>query len=303
MSVGSFSRKELSALLLNEGLRVNVGSFNIQLNTSSTLLTEQLIYLYKDYKIANTDEIAEFHVKIVPARSVRKPFSSFIRFLIDGQSPFSLSPEEQALAVLEWGINLAIAVRTNYYLLFHSAVVERNGHAILFPAWPGSGKTTLCTVLAHRGFRLFSDEFGLMNPNDDYFSPLPRLMPLKNQSIQVIKEYLPEAIMGKEIQGTKKGTIAHVRPPLDSIVRSQETAKAKWIVFPKWVAGATLKLERLSDSEAFLLLASNSFNYEVLGQTSFQAVTRLIDSCECYKLVYSDFDDAISVMRSLTNCV
>ncbi len=303
MRVGSLSREQLSDLLLNKGLRVSTGPFNMQINTSSPVLLEQLISLYKDYKLANSSDITEFHVKICPARSIRKPFSSFVRFSIDGQYPFALSPEEQALAVLEWGVNLAIAVRTSYYLLFHSAVVERNGHVILFPAWPGSGKTTLCTVLSHRGFRLFSDEFGLMNPNNDHFSPLPRLMPLKNQSIQVIKDYLPEAALGKDIPNTKKGTVAHVRPPLDSIVRSQETAKAKWIVFPKWVAGSALKLEPLADSEAFLLLASNSFNYEVLGQVGFEAVTRLIDGCQCYKLVYSDFDEAITALRDLTNHV
>ena len=128
-------------------------------------------------------------------------------------------------------------------------------------------------------------------------------MPLKNQAIQVIKDYLPEAVLGKDIPNTKKGTVAHVRPPLDSIVSSQETAKAKWIVFPKWAAGSKLRLEPLADSEAFLLLASNSFNYEVLGHVGFEAVTRLIDSCQCYKLIYSDFDEVIAAMRNLTSHV
>ncbi len=185
-------------------------------------------------------------------------------------------------------------------LLFHSAIVERKNRVILFPAWPGSGKTTLCTTLVHRGYRLFSDEFGLMDPHQKFFYPIPRLMPLKNESINVIRDYLPEAILGQEIPNTQKGTIAHVLPPTESILRSEETAIAKWIVFPKWVAASSLSLEPMPDSEAFLLLASNSFNYEVLGEAGFQAVTHLIRTCACYKLVYSSFDDVIDAMNELT---
>ncbi len=300
MTVGQLPFEKLSALLSNQGLRVNVGPFNIQINTTSAVLTGHLHNLYTDYKLAE-DDIAEFHVQIVTARPLRKPFSPHIRFLVDGQSPFSLFPAQQALAALEWGINLAIAIRVNHLLLLHSAVVERNGHVILFPAWPGSGKTTLCTALVHRGYRLFSDEFGLMDPQQKIFFPIPRLMPLKNESIRVIRDYLPEAILGHEIPNTQKGTVAHVRPPKESIVRSEETAKAKWIIFPKWVADASLKLEPLPDSEAFLLLASNSFNYEVLGDAAFQAVTHLVRTCSCYKLVYSNFDDVISAINDLTD--
>ena len=300
MKVGQIPYKEFSALLSNKGLRVNVGPFNIQIKSTLATLASQLYCLYENYQIVE-DDIAEFHVQIVPVRPLKRPFSPHVRFLIDGQSPFALFPAEQALATLEWGINLAIAIRVNHLLMFHSAVVERNGRVIVFPAWPGSGKTTLCTALVHRGYRLFSDEFGLMDPQQKFFSPIPRLMPLKNESIRVIRDYLPEVILGHEIPNTQKGTIAHVRPPKESIMRSEESAKAKWIIFPKWVADSPLSLEPLPDSEAFLLLASNSFNYEVLGEAGFQAVAYLVRTCSCYKLVYSDFDDVINAMNDLTD--
>lgn len=300
MTVGQIPFKQFTALLTNQGLRVKMGPFNAQISARHAALSNHLYDLYENYHLAEND-IAEFHVQIVAAHSIKKPFIPHVRFLLDGRSPFSPVPAEQALAALEWGLNLAIAARINHLLLFHSAVVERNGHAVLFPAWPGSGKTTLCTALVHRGYRLFSDEFGLMDPRQGFFLPIPRLMPLKNESIHAIKDYLPEAKLGPEIRNTHKGTITHVRPPSESVARSNETAKANWIVFPKWVSGAALRLDPLPSSEAFLLLASNSFNYEVLGETSFQAVTHLISSCRCYKLIYSDFDSAIATMNALTD--
>jgi len=299
--VGQLSRDTFRALLAGSGLRVKAGPFNLSIRTRLPYLADQLHRMYAHYALMDEAEIAEFHVQVISKRSIRRPFARLIQFEVDGRSPFPPVPAEQALATLEWGINLAIAMRINHLLLFHSAAVERNGHVLLLPAWPGSGKTTLCTALIHRGYRLFSDEFGLMDPQSGNFFPLPRLMPLKNQSIKVIRDYLPEAVLGPEIPGTLKGTVAHVRPPQESIERSDESAKARWIVFPKWSANASLQLEPLPQSEAFLLLASNAFNYEVLGETAFDAVTSLVRNCECRKLVYSGFDSALAALDELTD--
>lgn len=301
MIVGQLSRDTFRALLAGSGLRVKAGPFNLSIRTRLPYLADQLHRMYAHYALMDEAEIAEFHVQVISKRSIRRPFARLIQFEVDGRSPFPPVPAEQALATLEWGINLAIAMRINHLLLFHSAAVERNGHVLLLPAWPGSGKTTLCTALIHRGYRLFSDEFGLMDPQSGNFFPLPRLMPLKNQSIKVIRDYLPEAVLGPEIPGTPKGTVAHVRPPQESIERSDESAKARWIVFPKWSANASLQLEPLPQSEAFLLLASNAFNYEVLGETAFDAVTSLVRNCECRKLVYSGFDSALAALDELTD--
>lgn len=301
MKVDQLSRDRLRTLLTTSGLRVRTGPFNLSIRTRLPHLIEQLYQMYAHYALMDTDEIAEFHVRMVTKRSIRRPWIRLVRFEVDGRSPFPPVPAEQALATLEWGINLVIAMRINHLLLFHSAAVERNGHVLLLPAWPGSGKTTLSAMLMHRGYRLFSDEFGLMDPLSGDFFPLPRLMPLKNQSIQVIREYLPEAVLGPKIPGTLKGTVAHVRPPQKSIERSNEFAKARWIVFPKWSANAALRLEPLPQSEAFLLLATNAFNYEVLGETAFNAVARMVRGCECRKLVYSDFDSALAALNELTD--
>jgi len=300
VNAGQLSRDTFRALLAGSGLRVKTGPFNLSIRTRLPRLVDQLHRMYAHYALMGEAEIAEFHVRVISRRSIRQPFARLIQFEVDGRSPFPPVPAEQALATLEWGINLAIAMRINHLLLFHSAAVERNGHVLLLPAWPGSGKTTLCTALIHRGYRLFSDEFGLMDPQSGNFFPLPRLMPLKNQSIKVIRDYLPEAVLGPEIPGTLKGTVAHVQPPRESIERSDESAKARWIVFPKWLANASLQLEPLPQSEAFLLLASNAFNYEVLGETAFDAVTSLVRNCECRKLVYSSFDSALAALDKLT---
>jgi len=301
VKVAQLSLNELRALLVGPGLRVKAGPFNLSIRTRLPSLIRQLHSLYSRYSLVEEDEIVEFHVQVIPRRSVRRPFARLIQFEVDGRFPFPPVPLEQALATLEWGVNLVIAARINHFLLFHSAAVERNGHVLLLPAWPGSGKTTLSAMLMYHGYRLFSDEFGLMEPQSGEFYPLPRLMPLKNQSIEVVRNRLPEAMLGPEIPGTLKGTVVHICPTQASIEQSDETARPRWIVFPKWSAGAAVRLEPLPQSEAFLLLATNAFNYEVLGKTAFNAVTNLVRGCECRKLVYSDFDEALAVLNALTD--
>ncbi len=298
MRVAELSCSEFRTRLSTAGLRIKLGPFNVNIRSNLLSLTKQLYSLYSEHLLAD-NEIAEVHVSVVRAIALKTPFTPHVRFLLDGRSPYPLFPAYQALAALEWGINLGIAIRTNHLLLLHSAVVEKNGHALLFPAWPGSGKTTLCSALVHKGYRLFSDEFGLVDPDSGECIPIPRLMPLKNTSIEVIRNYLPKAQMGTSIANTQKGTVAHVVPPCDSIANANIRAHAKWIIFPKWVSGSSVEISPISESTAFLNLASNSFNYEVLGQTGFDTVTRLIRECRCFTLTYSDLNDVIDALDRL----
>jgi HprK-related kinase A len=129
---------------------------------------------------------------------------------------------------------------------------------------------------------------------------LPRLIPLKNQSIDVIRKFRPEVTIGPSFLGTRKGTVAHVLPPVDSIKRAEEPARPRWFVFPRWVAGAPLTLEPIPKSQAFLMVATNAFNYEVLDKIAFRLVTEMVRSCDSYSLVYSDLHDAIRALDALS---
>jgi HprK-related kinase A len=179
--------------------------------------------------------------------------------------------------------------------------VERGGSVMLFPACPGSGKTTLCAALVHRGWRLFSDEFGLVRPSTAAALPIPRPMPLKNESIAIIKAFAPDAELGPAIPNTRKGTIAHVKAPSASIREAARAATVRWIVFPQWVAGAKCTCEEMAKADAFLMLATNAFNYEMLGEAAFAAVRHLVGSARCYRLVYSELAEAVPLLTGFAD--
>lgn len=284
------------ATRLQSGLNLKIGPFKSSIRADPQSLVDPLYVLYQDYALIPGESVFSFHAELNARRNFPRLDKQMVRFSVDGRMPHADMPAEQALAVLEWGLNLVIALRSHQYLMLHSAVVERGGHAMLLPATPGSGKTTLCTGMSLRGWRLLSDEFGLVRPGTTQLISVPRPMALKNESIDVIRQFEPSAVIGPEIPNTRKGTVAHVKPPSESIVNSDQTANARWIVFPRWIAGVPSTLTEVSRAEGFMFLATNSFNYELLGEPAFDTVTALINQTRCFHLEYSDLDDAVAML-------
>jgi HprK-related kinase A len=299
--VGDLSHYDLKRRLEGPGLGVRVGPFDLHLRTDVQQIFDSLHRLYSEHPLLEGERVYSCHAEVRQVWHVGRAPGRRIRFSVDGLAPHEDMPVGQGFAVLEWGINLALAMRFHCFLMLHAAVLERNGRALLLPALPGYGKTTLCAALMHRGWRLFSDEFGLVRLGGTELTPIPRPLPLKNESIEVLRGFAPEAEFGPKIPGTRKGTVAHVKPPKESVVRAQETAPAAWVVYPKWSPGEALALERLDKADGFMQLATNAFNYEMLGESAFMTVRALMSAVDCHRLIYSDLEQAVTALSALAD--
>ncbi|HNP37177.1 MAG TPA: HprK-related kinase A [Woeseiaceae bacterium] len=298
--VGDLSEQHFGQRL-HDGIGVQIGPFAARIVVRSERIVESLYRLYRDYALLPDDTVFSFHVRLDERRGVPGLRAPRVRFSVDGRAPHEDMPAEQALAVLEWGINLVIALRSHAFLMLHSAIAEFRGHAMLLPAAPGAGKTTLCAGLSLSGWRLFSDEFGLMRPGTPDMLPVPRPLALKNESISVIRGFSANANLGPEIPGTRKGTVAHLRPPGDSILRSEDAAPVRWLVFPEWRPDTPCALIELPKQEGFMHLATNAFNYELLGESGYNAVATLIGTASCHRFVYSDLNEAVALLTDFAN--
>lgn len=301
LRVASLSDTEFSRRLSREGVGVRIGPFNLHLRVPIKRLHAPLQTLYRDYFLLDSECVHSCHAVLRDVWHFSRQPGRRIRFTVDGMAAHEDMPTGHGLPTLEWGINLAIAMRFHCFVMLHAAAVERNGRVLLLPAWPGHGKTTLCAALVHRGWRLFSDELGLVRPGGTELTPVPRPMPLKNHSIAVMKSFAPEAVFGPIIPETRKGTLCHVKPPAESVYRDTETAPAGWIVFPRWVSGAPLSLGPVSKVEGMMRLVTNAFNYELLGEQAFNTVRGLVDSSGCYRLVYSDLESAVAALTQMAD--
>lgn len=299
MIVADYSVEALRSLIAASGLRFEVGPFTVSLQSSLDKIAADIHLMYGAYSVS-TQPFADFHVRLDRPFSLRRWFRPQINFTQDERTPFKPLPLEQSFAMFEWGLNWCISSQCHQYLIVHAAVVERGGRALIMPAPPGSGKSTLCAGLAARGWRLLTDELALISlEQPGEVIALPRPVSLKNESIDVIRSFAPEQTIGPIAHDTAKGTVAHMAAPLNSVKRAAEPALSSLLIFPKYMPGSSTQITPRQKAASFMELADQSFNFNILGELGFQALRQVLDSCDCYDLSYSDLDDVIPELEQL----
>jgi hypothetical protein len=254
-------------------------------------VAEGIFLLYAEHLVE--DGFADFHVRVARPAGLRRWVQPQVVFQFDGRPPFLPLPGDQGFPILEWGLNWCVSAHCHQYLVLHAAVLERSGAALVLPAPPGSGKSTLCAGLVSRGWRLLSDELALLSPASGEIVPLARPISLKNASIELIGRFAPREFIGAPVHDTLKGSVAHMKPPKESVRRESETAPPRWIVKPRYVAGAPAQLQPLPKARAFMQLVDSAFNYQFHGVQGFDLLGRVVESCECYEFEYADLEEAV----------
>jgi HprK-related kinase A len=296
--MGGIPAARIAADLRGQGLWFDVGLATIRLRSDVASLAAQVQRVYGHFPHRPTGTWADLHIDLKLRSGWRRFIRPQVSFYCDGQQPFDPFPADTGLPLFEWGANWLIGRRMNQVLLLHAGVVERDGLALIMPATPGSGKSTLTCALSLRGWRLMSDEFGAFYPPSRAFVPVLKPAALKNESIDVIRRFGPDAALGPEFPATRKGTVAHLRPPRDAVARVHDPASPGAIVFPRWQAGASTKWEPVTPSEAFGELAFNAFNYNLIGEAGFRSVVDIVRQCPAWRLTYSNLDDALAQIAS-----
>jgi HprK-related kinase A len=285
--------------MAGRGVLVRTGPVTARIRSPLEAVVQGVALHYAQHVTLPDDDFAHFHVSVDRPAGPRRWFGKQVVFRYDGHAPFTPLPGDQGFPLLEWGLNWCVYTLCHQFLIMHSAVLEKGGRAVIMPAPSGSGKSTLCAGLAFRGWRLLSDELALLDPATGLLSPNPRPISLKNRSIDVIRSYAPQAAFGTVVHDTLKGSVCHVRPPLDSVLGASAHARPAWVIFPTYRAGATSVLTPLPRAQAFMKLIGQTFNYGDHGREGFAAMSALIDGCDCYDFSYSQLDEAVAVFDRL----
>ncbi|MFT3959984.1 HprK-related kinase A [Propionivibrio sp.] len=287
------------ALLRRGELLLDLKPFVVRVRSDIESVARDIGLMYAQFDIRAVDSFADFHVAVLYDSGVFGRIRARARFFFDGRPSFIPLPANQAFAMLEWGLNWCVAAHSHQYLIIHAAVVERGGRAAVLPGPPGAGKSTLCAALVTRGWRLLSDELALLDMDTNLLYGMCRPVNLKNASIGIIQRFAPEVVMTRPVSDTSKGTIALMRPPAGSVGMVERPARPAWVVVPRYSAESSPLLEAHRKAETFMLLAQQSFNYDIHGTHGFSAVGRLIDACRCLRFTYSDLDDAVRAFDAL----
>ncbi len=257
----------------------------------------QLADMYQAYP-APPGESVDFTVRLEP----EKPWRRYVRpsvhiggdFWLPDAAPLPLA---QGLLAAEMGMNLQMALGWRRHLLLHASSVERDGKALIMTGLSGSGKSTLSAMLANRGWRFMGDEFALLSLDKGEVVPFPRLISLKNESIQAMRNIAPSGHFGPELLGTPKGDVRHLVPPHGAISRMDESAKPALLLFPRF--GHAPALRDMGQSEVFVRLTQASTNYVALGEAGFAALTRFVSQVPVKAMDYQSIDQAEELIERL----
>jgi HprK-related kinase A len=299
-NLSSISFLEISQRLRKQGLFLDIGPFRVCVKSKLKAISAHVIEMYSAYVIADS-AYADLHFSITTPRSPRSIFRKQVDFLFDDVAPFKPLPFAQARPFFEWGLNWCIATTAHQYLIVHAAVVAKDDFCALIPGHPGAGKSTLCAALVAAGWRLLSDEMALIDLDSGQVWPVPRPISLKNASIDIIRKRSPEVFLGPSFTDTHKGTVAHMRAPVESVAAAHVPSTAAWVVYPGYQPDITLSASSMSPCRSILKLAEDSFNLPVLGEAGFKTISDVAFACESYELHYSNLDEAIAWFDELAN--
>lgn len=278
---------------------LRIGPFTVHVATALTSVQGNLERCYESQSLPKPSHFADWHIHVDAVRNVRRLIRPQCQFWLDGRTIFKPLPLAQAPAFFEWGLNWCIAQTAHQFLQLHAAVVARDDFGAIFIGAPGAGKSTIAAILMQAGWRLLSDEFALVSTSAGDLTPLPRPVSVKDTSIPLLSELAPTFDFGTVMKDTRKGSVAHLKQPRDSVAHMGVRAIPRWLIFPRFDPGRRAELLPLTPGLAAIRAAEQSFNYTVLAQSGFDTLADLVSHCDCYEFFHNEPADTVRLMNAL----
>ena len=270
--------------------------FHITSHHQSVIDNLELLYGERAVLTDDYSGYIDYYVSITHSGGIRRIVNDQARFLCDKMEPFKPLNRSQAFAMLEWGLNWVVAAHEVSHLIIHSAVLAKDGKAVIFPAPPGSGKSTLTAFLSRNGWRLLSDEMALITPLTSTVTPFVRPVCLKNDSINLVKAWYPDDTFSTIAKDTHKGDVVHMAPGAEAVETESETAEIVGIVFPKYNKNVFFDVYDMDQATAYTALAENAFNYSVLQEKGVKSVIHLVENAASFEVEYNDLEELDSFL-------
>jgi hypothetical protein len=219
-----------------------------------------------------------------------KPWAMYL----DGASLHRGRTPSRILEFALWDISTKAIGSEHGFFAVHAAAASWQGSGIVLPAPPDSGKSTLVAGLTRAGCGYLTDEAALIDPVSGLLQPFPRSLWLAKPSVEAVF---------KEESGRMRwstGRQFHVRPGDLRPRALGRPCPLRFVIAPRYEAGATSELEPMSRAEALMVMARNAFHLDRFGGSGIALLGRVIGEASCYRIRIGDLDDAV---RSILDVV
>ena len=189
---------------------------------------------------------------------------------------------------------------TGYLVGFHAGAVSDGDSALVLPGKAGSGKTTLTAALVRAGFQYLTDDLLLMRGKDLLVEGVPFSFCVKEGGVSVLSPYFPVLQSLRTHTRADGKRVRYLPPPKSAFdVRSAKPARARWVVFPRYEAGAETRLDAIDRGSALSRLIDSCTLSRPLSQEQVGAFVDWIRGVTCYHLTMGSLDESVEILRRL----
>lgn len=299
IAIAKHDRACIERALKRGTLEMVLGPFSARIAGPEDSLINFLFDTYRDVPVrTELSDVTDLAINVRPPSLFRRYFRPQVIPDPGFQVPAVPLPRQMAPLALEMGMNLVVALKCCRFVTFHAGVVANDKGAIFMCANSGGGKSTLVSALMQDGFRLYSDEFGLLSMSDASLAAYPRPVSLKNESIDIVRTMTGGDWVSPVLSETPKGKIAYRRARAEDIAHAN-TAKARLILFPTFNPAGEHYARQLTPSEAMMRLIPSSTNYHLLGEKAYTALSKMVSGAVAYEMSYRTTEESMTIVRDL----
>ncbi len=220
--------------------------------------------------------------------------AGYFAAIVDGGVAFRSARVEAVVDWLVWRASVEAIAGAHDHLVIHAGAVGYPGGAVLLPAPPESGKSTMTAALTAVGFTYFSDEAALIDPSSGSLVPFPRALWLEEGSVAALEALL----RGRGALARSGGS--HVAPARLNGGKIACPSPIRHVVFPTYVPKTRTRLTPITRGEAAVELGRNSLNLDTFGSWGVDVLARVVRGADAHRLTVSDLGMAIAAVESLT---
>jgi len=176
--------------------------------------------------------------------------------------------------------------------LLHAGACGTGFACVVLPAATNSGKSTLTAVLMQSGFAFYADDSVAIPRGTLHIPPMPFGLAIREGSWPVVGARCPgfDALPVTE----RFGQQVRFLPPS----AQGEPVPAAALVFPCYDPGSTASITRLNTLNALIQLKESGFWVEHTRE-SIRTFLDWVESLPCYRMVYSNVEDAVAFVREI----
>lgn len=255
--------------------------------------------LYSDFELSESpaDAIRIEVIRSENRRVMRRRFEVWG----DGEKRAEIWTTRSVLPHIESAINWQIMLYWPRLFQIHAGVVQRNGGGVIFPASPGSGKSTLTTGLVARGWRYLSDEFALIDPESLELRPYPKSICLKHGSFGVLKELGLHRRDRRVYYRSKKGRVVFISPREFGPAAVGEACPLNHIIFVRYQPNTSPSIRRITRADAVLRMTRESFNFMKFRSTGIDLLAKVVRQADCFELTAGGINETCDLVSHVVD--